>query len=216
MVWPAIAKLGDDRLDELARNFPGVEIRKVDMRPYHREQTGTDADDGQSPEKYRQLCFYRLIVDDDNDNTKDTSPPPTDLDLNLHLCAHLYASDRNSLFLVQRALGHTLSQTQGASLSHTVVFHGSAARLNMLDANKDNKPKWFVQEAWTEWSGDGRCGHESLLWDWDGDGGAGGGGGGGGSKGGGKGATVVASTMQDGMMRVLETEHGKGRGKSLL
>ena len=162
---------------------------------------GTDGLDGERPGAYRQLCFYRIIVDDEDDRNSNN-----EVDLNLHLCAHLYASDRNSLFLVQRALGHTLSQTQGASLSHTVVFHGSAARLNMLDANS-KEPKWFVQEASTSWSGDGRCGHESLLWDWDGDGD---------DESGNKGAIVVASTMQDGMMRILGTDQGRRGGMSSL
>ena len=45
------------------------------------------------------------------------------------------------------------------------------------------RPKWFVQEAWTSNSGENRGCHESRLWDWEG-------------------GQVVATTLQDGMMRV--------------
>ena len=162
--------LGIDRL-KLAEIFPGVDIRKVDMTAYNRS---VDAHEGRHPGKYRQLHFYRLIPDEDDN--------PQDQDLNMHLCAHLYASDRNSLEMVPRTLGRESKHTSMASVSHTVIFHGQAQDSNMLDEN--GQPKWFVQEAWASRSGEGRACHESRLWDW-------------------QEGTVVGTTVQDGMMRVV-------------
>ena len=165
--------------------LPGVDIRKVDMRQYN----GVVGEGGEGRvAAWRQLAFYRVLVDDDDDQgEKNGNGPGRDGEdeLRLHISAHLYASDRNSLFLIQRAYGYQGRETRMGSLGHTVVFHGGVERLRMVDWGT-GKRRWFVQEAWTSNSGENRGCHESRLWDWDrGD--------------------VVATTLQDGMVRVSAT-----------
>ncbi|KIW30855.1 acyl-CoA thioesterase II [Cladophialophora immunda] len=155
--------------------FPGVDIRKVDMSGHN--------ETSRHPTRHpaagrRQLCFYRLIVDAES---RELLNKTTSEILNLHAAAHLYASDRNSLFLIPRAHGLADRIAVLASLSHTVIFHGDPARLKMLD--EQGNPIWFVQEAWTSNSGAGRGCHESRLWNY-------------------KSGRVVASTIQDGMVRI--------------
>ena len=168
----------------LATIFPGVDVRKVDMTDYNRSKRALN---GNNPEQYRQLHFYRLIPEKGDDSQ----------DLNLHLCAHLYASDRNSLEMIPRALGRVSKHSSMASLAHTVVFHGRAQDLNMLEKGE---PKWFVQEAWASRSGEGRACHESRLLDWES-------------------GTVVGTTLQDGMLRIgkdLEEDRGMRKQKGRL
>lgn len=87
-----------------AAAFPGVETRKVDMKQVAQQGGGKD---GEGTTRWRQLQFYRIIQDAD-----DAGEP---IDLNLHAAAHLYASDRNSLFLIQRAAGMERYRTSMAS-----------------------------------------------------------------------------------------------------
>ncbi|ETI21227.1 acyl-CoA thioesterase II [Cladophialophora carrionii CBS 160.54] len=187
-----------------AAAFPGVETRKVDMAKYNGKVRPGGGTDGAETARYRQLLFYRLIQDDDDLASKEEEEQEKGhaLDLNLQAAAHLYASDRNSLFLLPRALGYETVRTTMASLSHTVIFHGSADHLAMVD--RDGNSKWFVQEAWTSHGGDNRGCHNSLLWDW--------------STG-----RVIATTIQDGMIRlpaelvekVKKEHHDKGSGSKL-
>ena len=172
--------------------LPGIDIRKVDMGRYNGVVgEGGDGRVGQ----WRQLAFYRVILDDedDEDDTEDAEHDDDD-ELRLHISAHLYASDRNSLFLIQRAHGYQGRETRLGSLGHTVVFHGHVERRRMVDKGtggtrrrRRRRRRWFVQEAWTSNSGDNRGCHESRLWDWE------------------KGE-VVATTLQDGMVRVSATK----------
>jgi acyl-CoA thioesterase len=173
-----------------AAAFPGVETRKVDMAKHNGKVEPGGGSDGEGTARYRQLLFYRLIQDNDLSEKGEA-----EIDLNLHAAAHLYASDKNSLFLVQRALGYETVRTTMASLSHTVVFHGPAAHLSMVD--EDGKSKWFVQEAWTSNGGDNRGCHNSLLWNFDT-------------------GRLVGTTIQDGMLRfpagAVETVKTKEKG----
>jgi hypothetical protein len=153
--------------------LPGVDIRKVVMGKYNGVVgAGGDGKVG----KWRQLAFYRVLLDDEDEDGDE------DDELRLHISAHLYASDRNSLFLIQRAYGYAQRETGMGSLGHTVIFHGAAERLRMVDKGT-KKRRWFVQEAYTSNSGENRGCHESRLWDWE------------------KGE-VVATTLQDGMVRI--------------
>ena len=157
--------------------LPGVDIRKVDMKAYN----GVVGEGGDGKVgAWRQLAFYRVLVDD-GERYEDA-----DDELRLHQSAHLYASDRNSLFLIQRAYGYQGRETRMGSLGHTVVFHGGVERLRMLverGGGRGRERKWFVQEAWTSNAGENRGCHESRLWDWER-------------------GEVVATTLQDGMIRV--------------
>ena len=155
-----------------ASPFPGVETRKVDMRAYNGIAEEGGGKDGEGTTWWRQLLLYRIITDAD-----DGEAP---VDLNLHAAAHLYASDRNSLFLIQRAAGYERLPTTMASLSHTVIFHRPAESLSMVD--EKGKAKWFVQEAWTTFNGDLRATHNSYLWNFEE-------------------GEVIGTTIQDGMMR---------------
>lgn len=142
--------------------FPGLESRKVDMRPYNRPLPPLDR---------RQLLYYRVIGS-------------TSQDPNLHACAHLYASDRNSLFIVANNLDVGDKFTQMASLSHTVVFHTPIADMMMTDEQGDKV--WFCKEDWTTRAAGGRGIHQSRMI---------------GPKG-----VHVASSWQEGMVRVGTNE----------
>ena len=135
--------------------------------------------------QWRQLAFYRIITDDENESYENEED-----ELRLHISAHLFASDRNSLFMIQRAYGYQGRETRLSSLGHTVIFHGGVERLRMVDP-RTGRRRWFVQEAWTSNSGENRGCHESRLWDWE------------------KGV-VVATTVQDGMVRVSAQKPGIG------
>lgn len=99
---------------------------------------------------------------------------------NLHACAHLYASDQMSLFIVVELLELAPYSTSLASLSHTVVFHTAAEPLSMFDESGGHR--LFCQEVWTDRAEDGRGVHHSRIWDSSG--------------------RHIASTIQDGLMRL--------------
>src|SRR5262249_51657318 len=87
--------------------FPGVEMRKVDMNAYNGAVSAGGSvrvrgvGDG-GVQGWRQLTFYRIILPDHNEEDQVDEEEEIALDIS----AHLYASDRNSLFLIQRALGY--------------------------------------------------------------------------------------------------------------
>lgn len=148
---------------------PGLETRKADMTAYNAPL---------SPLDRRQLYFYRIIG---------TLPP----DPNLHACAHLFASDRNSLFIVANHLdmAHCFEDgfhAQMASLSHTVVFHTPVPALMMTDPDTESK-LWFCKEDWTTRAAGGRGIHNSRLI--------------------GPGGVHIASTWQEGMVRLNGKRH---------
>ena len=147
--------------------FPGLESRKVDMEPYNKDKNPLDK---------RDLMFYRTVG----------NIPPNP---NLHLCAHLYGSDRNSLYIVCNHLDVGDLYTQMGTLVHTVVFHSSAEDLMFGPAKSSNNPmngggdsgRWFCREDWTTRVASGRAMFHSRIWSSDG--------------------MHVATVMQDGMTR---------------
>ncbi|GAB7339204.1 hypothetical protein MBLNU457_5863t1 [Dothideomycetes sp. NU457] len=147
--------------------FPGLDSRKVDMTAYN---------EALEPFDKRQLYFYRLI-----------GSLPAD-DPNLHACAHLYASDRNSLFIVMNNLNVGHRFTHAASLSHTVVFHSAANDVLMMGG--EGERLWFCKEDWTTRAAGGRGIHQSRIV--------------------GPGGEHVASSWQEGVVRI-----GKDEGDSL-
>ena len=164
-------------LPEAGEKFPGVGIRKVNMRSYNAGLGGPD-----QAGEWRQLSFYKLIKDVEEKDS-DVGHDATSA-LTLDACVHLYASDRNSLFLIPRALGFEDSVVAMSSLSHTVIFHGDPSALQMCDLQ--GRPVWFLQEAWTENGGWNRGCHESRLWRLNDNGED----------------EIIATTKQDGMIRV--------------
>ena len=137
--------------------FPGLQSHKAAMGPYNEHRHPLDR---------RQLIFYR---------TRGEMPD----DPNLHACAHLYASDRNSLFIVANHLNVGDKYTQMGSLAHTVVFHTPIKDL-LFDA--DGKGKFFTKEDWTTRAAGGRGMFHSRVFAPDG--------------------THVATLMQEGMIRL--------------
>ena len=81
-----------------------------------------------------------------------------------------------------------------ASLSHTVIFHNSGPALALGRSETEDKQqqqeKWFVQEVWTDRVVDGRTVHKSRIYSEDG--------------------VHVASTMQDGLLRLAPDESVSG------
>ncbi|THV85511.1 Thioesterase/thiol ester dehydrase-isomerase [Aureobasidium pullulans] len=154
--------------------FPGLECRKVDMTRYNASLTAFDR---------RQLFLYRSLGDLPSDP-------------NIHACAHLYASDRNSLFIVANHLEISDKFTHMASLSHTVVFHCPVSQL-MLQNQGSGERTWFCQEVWTTRAAGGRATHHSRIIGPDG--------------------AHVASTFQEGMIRVGvgENQYERAYKKSL-
>ncbi|KAJ4990513.1 acyl-CoA thioesterase II [Stagonosporopsis vannaccii] len=188
----------------------GLHLRKADMSAYNAHRHPLDK---------RQLTFYSLR----GSLPLPTAPFPPPLngtlnltrEANLHACAHLYASDRNSLFIIPNHLNRARDFTRMASLSHSVIFHVGARELLMppeprIDhANADRTlwedealslcaldgyeeggrdgdgRKWWVQEAWTTRAAGGRGLHTSRLWDYER-------------------GLHVATTFQDGLIRFGE------------
>lgn len=149
--------------------FPGLTMKRVDMSAYN---------DPKEPLDRRQLIFYKPIGE-------------LSSDLNLHMCAHLYASDRNSLFIVAAHLGVGGSFSQMGSLTHTVTFHAPLENLR-LDKKKSTLPQgdWFCKEDRTDRASVGRANFHSRVFSPEG--------------------VHVMSIMQDGMVRVGERPAGKG------
>src|SRR5690242_172295 len=104
----------------------GLHLRKADMSSHNAAL---------SPLDKRQLTFYSLR----GSLPLPTAPFPPPLngqvnltrEANLHACAHLYASDRNSLFIVPNHLDRGREFTRMASLSHSVIFHVGVRELLM-------------------------------------------------------------------------------------
>jgi acyl-CoA thioesterase len=182
----------------------GLHIRKVDMAKYNNTRHPLDR---------RQLLFYTL---------RGALPLPTapfppltggytlTREANMHACAHLYASDRNSLFIVPNHLDRPRDFTRMASLSHSVIFHVGIRDLVMPPEPRVNHPnadstlweneplslcnlegyqngdqdgrKWFVQEAHVTRASEGRALHSSRMWDYDT-------------------GVHIATTFQDGLIR---------------
>ncbi|KAA8651902.1 hypothetical protein EYZ11_009462 [Aspergillus tanneri] len=174
--------------------FPGLDVRKVDMQGYNLTEEVK-----QSPEKYRQLTLYRLKGSPEepevtiNKEELKKREESAEYD-NLYACAHMYSSDKNSLLLIPRSLGHSDWDAM-ASLTLTVVIHQHGDALRMIDwdaaADEGELPKkWFIQEGWTPRSGENRAIHESWLWSPDGQ--------------------LLATSYQDSLLKFSKQEH---RGK---
>ncbi|KXT06023.1 hypothetical protein AC578_1437 [Pseudocercospora eumusae] len=147
--------------------FPGLECRKLEIN----NPNALDR---------RQCIFYRPL-----------GPLPPD-DPNMHLCAHIYATDRNSLYMVARNFEVGDVFTSMSSLAHTVTIHGAMEALefgsssssrtgSVLDGGDDGKGRWFCMEVRSDWIGYGRALYHARFWGEDG--------------------RHVMSAMQDGLIR---------------
>lgn len=180
--------------------FPGVFAKKVDMQDFNQRDEVK-----REPDRYRQLLLYSLRSPPDGSGG-DKRYSNQDLQVlkqredagefdNLYACAHLYACDKNSLFVAARALDHQKPMAI-ASLSMTVIFHRRNSPLRMVDwdaafSRKDQQEgplpmKWYIQENWTPGSGDNRVGFESRIFAPDG--------------------TLLATVLQDGQLRLADPD----------
>jgi acyl-CoA thioesterase II len=172
--------------------FPGTDVRKVDMTSYNEtDEVKTN------PHKYRQLQWYRIKdasegnQDGSTQNDKSTTFLKSSLEDgeydNLFACAHLYTSDKNSLFIIPRAVGEPDGWNTITSLSITVIFHQHGESIRMLEPDsadrmdKGLKKKWFLHESSTARSGENRGLFEQHVWTQDG--------------------TLLATVMQDSLVR---------------
>lgn len=153
--------------------FPGLKTKKADMSAYNKQRDPLDR---------RQLIFYKPIG---------RLPP----DLNLHMCAHLYASDRNSLFIVANHYEVGGNFSQMGSLAHTVIFHAPFEDLQLQAETSSVAPQgvWFCKEDRSDRATVGRALLLSRVFSPN--------------------ETHVMSIMQDGMIRVGEPPAGKSRGR---
>ncbi|KAL1625923.1 hypothetical protein SLS56_007162 [Neofusicoccum ribis] len=159
--WEASAK-NDNYTDP----FPGLSLRKVDMSAYNAPRKPLDR---------RQLQFYTTIG----------SMPPVSQNANLHACAHLYASDRNGLFVITNHLGAGDDYSAMATLSHSVVFHVGAKELEMAEQDDRGARKWYCQESRVSRASGGRGMLESRIWS--------------------EGGVHIATTWQDGLVKMEKT-----------
>ena len=149
--------------------FPGLKTLKANMKAFNEPRQPLDR---------RQLIFYKTIGDMPDD-------------ANLHMCAHLYASDRNSLFIVANHLGVGGSFSQMGSLAHTVIFHAPLKDLRLERKASSSSPQgdWFCKEDRTDRASVGRANFHSRVFSPDG--------------------VHVMSIVQDGMVRIGERPAGK-------
>lgn len=148
-------------------DFPGLECRKADMTAYNANRHALDR---------RQLIFYRTLGEMPDDP-------------NMHLCAHIFASDRNSLYIVSNL--HEVGDhfTAMSSLTHTISLHGSPEALKFYPNKKtgtpmddtDGKGRWFCMEAYGTRLDSGRALYNARFWSND--------------------NTHVMTAMQDGLIR---------------
>ncbi|KXT16706.1 hypothetical protein AC579_5261 [Pseudocercospora musae] len=169
--------------------LPALHLRQANMSTYNSSLKPIDR---------RSLAFYSLRG----------KIPRTSEYANLHAIAHLFASDRNSLFVIPRHLGVGMELKRTASLSHTVIFHVHLDQMLMGDEppgrNSKSPPtenwgdgeadeegrKWYVQESWMTRAGGGRGLHHSRIWEPET-------------------GVHVATTIQDGLVRFAERREVK-------
>ncbi|KAF2671098.1 Thioesterase/thiol ester dehydrase-isomerase [Microthyrium microscopicum] len=108
-----------------------------------------------------------------------TDPSDTDSDPNLDAAAHLYHSDRESVWSMVRQYGLLDVLDSAASLSHTVTFHTGADKVRFSDSQGR---RWFYLETGAERLSNGRGLHQGKIYDADGN--------------------HVATTLQDGAIRL--------------
>jgi len=158
----------------LTTAFPGMITSILPIEAHHQKT---------NPIKRQNLYVYSSI--EDGSFTKNP---------NLDACAHLYHSDRESVWGIVRQYELLDTLDSAASLSHTVVFHSSPDQIRF---NKGGTRNWFYLETGSERVSDGRGLHQGRIYDEDGN--------------------HIATTMQDGGIRLskLSEEDIKERERKL-
>lgn len=116
----------------------GLHLRKVDMSAFNKSRDAFDR---------RQLMFYSLRGALPLPTSPFPPPPQTSgekmsltREANLHACTHLYASDRNTLYIIPDHFHRSRDVTRLASLSHTVIFHVGIRDIIMPAEPRINHP----------------------------------------------------------------------------
>lgn len=107
-------------------------------------------------------------------------------DPNLDACAHMFHSDRESVWGIVRQFGLLGVLNAASSLSHTVIFHGGPDSVRFKDGDEQ---RWFFLETGSKRLADGRGLHDGKIWDAEG--------------------RHIASTLQDGAIRLRWENEGQ-------
>lgn len=158
----------------------GLHLRKMNMTGYNETREPIDR---------RRLMLYsaRGSLPQIPASILQAKKPKYSRETNLHAIAHIYASDRNSLFVIGDHLGISADARRVASISHTVIFHVGVEELLFTNepadkprnaaltenvAGSESAPdpasktrKWYMQEVWTDRAEGGRGLHRSRIWD---------------------------------------------------
>ncbi|KAI0409487.1 Thioesterase/thiol ester dehydrase-isomerase [Xylaria palmicola] len=121
--------------------FPGLEMRKVDMRAYNAARPFHER---------RELILYRLLapLPATADPAEGVGAEGTGCAVggpDAHICAHAYGADRNGLLMVGNHAGFSNDLARAASLSYSFVVHVDAEAAVMTYSEGDDE--WWVQEA---------------------------------------------------------------------
>lgn len=121
--------------------FPGLEMRKVDMRAYNADRPLHER---------RELILYRLLAplpataaEGESDREDGYENDGADA----HICAHAYAADRNGLLMMGNNIGFGTvpgGVARAASLSYSLYVHVDAADAVMTYSDGDDQ--WWLQE----------------------------------------------------------------------
>jgi acyl-CoA thioesterase II len=143
----------------MTSTFPGMYTSILPFDTFHK---------GIAPRSRQHMYIYSAIGEE-------PSPP----DANLEACAHLYHSDRESVWSIMRQYELLEVLDIASSLSHTVIFHTGPDKIKFHDTRGR---RWFYLETGSERVGDGRGLHKGRIYDRDGN--------------------HIASTIQDGAIRL--------------
>lgn len=155
--------------------FPGIHTTLLPFEELYKTLAPIDR---------KSLFIYTTISDEKSEQEHDP---------NLEACAHLYHSDRESIYSMIRQ--YELFNILGAasSLSHTVTFHVGADQLRFR--GESGKRRWFWSETGVKRVADGRGLHDGRIYDSDG--------------------VLIASAMQDGMLKLKEMSPEEVKKKGL-
>jgi acyl-CoA thioesterase II len=145
----------------IVKSFPGMITSVLNMEEFHKNQ---------HPLLRRNLYIYSTL------DEKKLLP----IDPNLEACAHMYHSDRESVWGIVKNFDLLDVLDFAASLSHTIVFHAGPDKLGFRGA--EGRRRWFYLETGADRLADGRGLHQGKIFDESG--------------------YHVASTMQDGAIRL--------------
>lgn len=148
--------------------FPGLQTSVLPMPKVHEKQ-GT-------PLHRENLYFFSAL-----------SEPSADPDYNLEACAHLYHSDRESIFAIVKSYELMDVLEVASSLSHTVVFHVGGEELAFHDKNGNRR--WFYQETKSQRISDGRALFQGKIYN--------------------RAGVQVATMMQDGAFKLKPMTDGE-------